>query len=252
MCPDRRAFVFLLLLAACSRTGLDLGDPIDASAPTLPSDDATPPVDAFVADACQGTCPPVTVTFASGTDWPSFAATEQPSAGDTPGQSMGPAAEVCAGPSVPANCPSGAVILGNAASGWNAGLTIPQANWIWRGDVTPSQPADLQLAVFQRTFSLGQSPTGSIQIGADDFAEVFVDDVSIGSVGSVTDISLAGASQNSLTSFDLTAALHPGANTITIVGQNGPASYAGGCEPAGCTYASNPAGVVFMGTLSSP
>jgi hypothetical protein len=41
-----------------------------------------------------------------------------------------------------------------------------------------------------------------------------------------------------------------GANSITIVAENGPSSFTGGaCSP--CPYAINTAGVVFGGTLTS-
>ena len=43
------------------------------------------------------------------------------------------------------------------------------------------------------------------------------------------------------------AFLKPGDNTVTVVGQNGPASYAACSGP--CDYARNPAGVVFAGEL---
>jgi hypothetical protein len=113
--------------------------------------------------------------------------------------------------------------------------------------VSPSQPADLQWVVFQRTFVVGQAPSGSIQVGADDFVEVFVNGVFAGAVGSVTDINAAVIAQDTGRTLDLTPVLQVGANTIAVAGQNGPASYAG-CSGA-CTYASNPAGVVFAGTL---
>jgi hypothetical protein len=61
-------------------------------------------------------------------------------------------------------------------------------------------------------------------------------------------ISLAAMSNTSLTTLDISAALHPGTNTITIAAQNGPASFGGCTSP--CTYQMNPAGVVFGGTLS--
>ena len=83
---------------------------------------------------------------------------------------------------------------------------------------------------------------------ADDYAEVRVNGTAVGSVGSVSVISEASISNSTLTNFDLTPRLRPGVNTITIAAQNGPASFAG-CASS-CTYSSNPAGVVFGGSLS--
>ena len=64
---------------------------------------------------------------------------------------------------------------------------------------------------------------------------------------------LAAASQNNATELVLDPALREGRNVITIVGQNGPASFAGGgCGARGCTYTQNPAGVVFGGGFEWP
>jgi len=203
-----------------------------------------------VAEACVGGC---ALTFASGSDWESYAGGAGPDAGDSLGASLGPAKDVCASLQVPANCPttaSAVVIYGFAQSGWTAGASYPQALWIWRGDVTPGAAADLQTVVFERSFVVGAQPAGSIQIGADDFAAVFVNDVPVGTVGSISDVSVAWQSQTVGATFDLTLALRPGSNKIAVVGQNGPASFAGGCGGVGCTYAQNPAGVVFAGALT--
>jgi len=79
-----------------------------------------------------------------------------------------------------------------------------------------------------------------------------VNGTAVGSVGSITDITPAGNAQNMLETFDLTPALQTGSNKITVVGQNGPSSFlSGACGAAGCSYAQNPAGVDFAGTLSS-
>jgi hypothetical protein len=143
------------------------------------------------------------------------------------------------------------VDYGNASLGWTADLScIPGARWIWRGDVAPGAVADLQFAVFQKQFQLGRQPSGSIFVAADDFAEVIVNGQIAGTTGSVTDVGMASQAQSSLQGFDLGPYLVPGVNVLTIVGQNGPASFAGGaCGP--CTYADNAAGVVFGGVLAS-
>ncbi len=187
----------------------------------------------------------VTVALLSGADWPWFPG----GLGGADGGALGPAALVCVDEGVPANCPAGAIyeIPGaSSATGWSA--SYPGAYWIWRGDVTPSGDADLAIAVFQKTFLLGSNPTGQLQMAADDFVEVLVNGRLAGSSGSITDESVAWQSQNNLTTVDLTPYLTSGSNTLTIVGQNGPGSYAG-CSP--CPYSSNTAGVIFGGSITS-
>jgi hypothetical protein len=167
---------------------------------------------------------------------------------DALGQSLGPAADVCLNAMLPTNCPSGALVYGYGGNpqAWLGGASIPQACWIWRADVTPTGQAAPQVAVFEKTFDLGSGPTGTMQISVDDFAEVFANQTSVGSIGSVSDIAAASSAQDSLTTIDLTPALRAGENTITVVGQNGPY----GCgSSAGCSYSRDPAGVVFAGTL---
>jgi hypothetical protein len=218
----------------------------DAGLPETGTEDA--PLDSghdAPRDAGSGTM--TSVTFASGAEWPWFAG----DLGGPKGASLGMAALVCVSPTAPANCPAGAVIYQTSGSSWSANTaSIPDALWIWRGDVILDAVSDLLFAVFQRTFVLGSSPTGTIQIAADDSAEVLVNGSVVGTTGSVTSFGAAYASQSSLETLDLTAFLVPGPNTITVVGQNGPASFtAGECSP--CTYSMNTAGVVFGGTLTS-
>jgi hypothetical protein len=188
-----------------------------------------------------------TILLLSGSDWPWFPG----GLGGVDGGSLGSAGLVCVTADIPSKCPAGAVIYKPGATdvaGWSA--SYPGALWIWRGDVTPDAIGDLQFALFQRTFALGSKPTGSIQIAADDFAEVLVNGTVAGSTGSITDESVAWQGQNNLTSVDLTAYLVEGANTITVVAQNGPATFTGGaCSP--CPYSYNTAGVVFGGMLTS-
>lgn len=190
---------------------------------------------------------PSTITFVSGDDWPWFA-------GDLDGAdggSMGTASVVCVTPTSPPNCPPNAVVYQTGTnSGWQADTSaLPNAYWIWRGDVSPYRIADLEFAVFQKSFFLGSNPTGAISIAADDFAEVRVNGSPAGGMGSVTNVAIASRSQSALVTFDLGPYLVEGVNTITVIGQNGPASFAS-CYGA-CTYAQNTAGVVFGGTLTS-
>ena len=276
--PQWSSLVLAVLAAGCGRTGLDddtssiiantAATPLDASTEpdaldgpdvndspdvtespdVIESRDVTAAAD--VSTTCRGSC---VLTFTSGPDWASFAGGPGADPGDSEGASLGLARDVCASLQTPGNCPStasGVVVYGFAQGGWTACSLFPGAFWIWRGDVTPGAPADLQRVVLEKTFVLGAQPAGSIQIGADDFAAVFVNDVAVGTVGSVTDVSAASSSQNVGATFDLTGALRAGSNKISIVGQNGPASFSGGCAAAGCTYSQNPAGVVFAGTLT--
>jgi hypothetical protein len=193
------------------------------------------------------------VTFASAPDWDSFAGVAAPDGGVSGalGQALGPAREVCLNANVPAGCLAGALVYGLPGVGWEGGSGLSNARWIWRADVAVTQPADLRRSTFEKTFLLCGSPTGSIRVAADDFAAVFVNGVPVGTVGSITDVAAASSGQDVAVWFDLTPALHAGPNAITVAGQNGPASFAGGCGGIGCTYAQNPAGVVFAGTLES-
>jgi hypothetical protein len=70
----------------------------------------------------------------------------------------------------------------------------------------------------------------------------------VGSVGSISDAAASNA-YRTLTTFDMTDVLGPGMNEIAVAGSNGPAFFAGGCGPSGCTYQINPAGVVSAGTI---
>jgi PEP-CTERM motif len=184
-----------------------------------------------------------TVTFVSNATW---------NVTDSSNTSLGGAQAVCLNSSFPTSCPAGATLYGYGGSGWGANLSsIPGAAWIWAPGVTGSTLDPSFLAfTFSQVFSLGGAPlSGTIAVAADDFASVFVNGNFVGSVGSTTDISLAGAGQSALTSFNILPFLVSGSNTISILGQNGLNSF-GGCT-TNCTYSLDPAGVVFGGTLTS-
>ncbi len=201
-------------------------------------------------------CTPLcSTTFRSNSDWDSYAGIAT-STGVSPlaGDSFGPSTVVCARPNVPTNCPVGmnglVIYADGGGSGWGASSYLPDAFWIWRAGVVPSDFADLQVIVFNKTFMLGNDPTGSIQVAADDFAAVFANGLLVGSVGSVSNVAVAAAAQNMPSMFAFSSSLHPGANTISVVGQNGPASFAVGCSAGRCPYAQNPAAVLFEGSLT--
>ena len=108
--------------------------------------------------------------------------------------------------------------------------------------------ADLASFLFSRKLHLPDWPSAATMfIAADDFAAVYVNEVLAGTVGSVVDPSASG--HTALAQLDIAAFLHPGRNKIRVLAQNGPASFAGVCSGP-CTYAQNPAGVVFGGTIS--
>jgi len=154
---------------------------------------------------------------------------------------------VCLNSSAPAICPAGATMYGFAGAGWGTNLAaIPGAAWIFGPGVAgATTPAELASFTFTKSFFLNGAPTGgSILISADDFGSVSVNGSQVGTVGSTTNIALAGQKAN-LATFDLSEFLNPGLNTIAVTVQNG---LFGGCT--NCTFAQNPAGAVFGGTLS--
>jgi hypothetical protein len=183
------------------------------------------------------------ITFVSDTSWTVLDASAVP---------LGSAQFVCLNAIVPASCPPGATLLvGGPASGWSADLSgIPGAAWIWAPGITGATPsASLAQFSFFHQFDLHGLPvSGTISVAVDDFAEVFLNGTSIGTTGSVTDISLASQAQSGLSTFDLTPFLVPGQNTILVVAQNGPDFFAG---IPNSNYSENPAGVVFGGSLTS-
>jgi hypothetical protein len=187
-----------------------------------------------------------TITLVSDTSWEVF--NGDPASG--PATSLGFAQKVCLNASAPANCPAGATLYGHGGGGWLANLSsIPGALWIWAPGITgATAPAELAEFFFVKEIMIKGTPTaGTIQVAADDLAEVRVNGTIVGTTGSATDVSLASAAPNSLKSFDITPHLTAGVNTITIRGQNGIGAFAG-CT--NCTYSQHPAGVVFGASIT--
>ncbi len=156
---------------------------------------------------------------------------------NTTGTFIGFAQNICQTLSPPQDCMWG-VGAANLSS-------IPGASWIWApGIAAATSPAFPAQFSFSKTFLLSGTPiAGTISVAADDQAEVFVNGMSVGTIGSVTNVSLAFAAQSSLTSFDITSFLVTGINVITVRGTNGP--FGCGAGPYSC----NNAGVVFGGSL---
>ena len=199
--------------------------------------------------AIQSTGPGITtLAFASDATWQVFDADP---AGAGPANSLGFAQKVCLNAFTPSPCPPDATSYDSPFFGaWGADLSsIPEAHWIWAPGITGATAlADLNEFFFSKTFRLsGPSPGGTLSVAVDDFAEIRVNGIVVGTYGSITDISLAGAAEGSLKTFDLTPFLVTGSNIVTIHAQNGPQFFAGCAEP--CRYAQNPAGVVFGGSL---
>ena len=181
-----------------------------------------------------------TITFGSGTTW---------QVSYSSGVLLGNAQNVCLNATSPSTCPAGATVYGFAGSAWTADLSSITGTWIWAPGVTgATSPADQQTYDFSQSFVLDGSPiSGSISVAVDDFAQVFVNGISVGTTGSLTDFATAQAAQSQLTSFDISSALTSGTNTITVRASNGPAYFAG-CN-GGCSYSQNAAGVVFGGSI---
>lgn len=213
-----------------------------------------------------------TMSFVSDPSWESSVMNPDGSEGAM----VGPAQFVCLA-CQPSYCPPGATTLHHISCGWRADLSaIPGAAWVWRaGTRDTTRPANLQGTYFTKHFDIPGLPTeGQIRIAADDFAEVQVNGVPIGSIGSISDGGLASIAQGALHLFDIGPLLLQGLNRVTIRAQNGPQSYTNcdACEfsetqadsVAGraqdvpglfgvctfCNYSGNPAGVVFGGTFS--
>lgn len=178
--------------------------------------------------------PDVTITFASDTTW-------QVSDGDAgigPTLTLPAAAQhVCLNNSAPNPCPAGAATYGWPGAGWGADLSgIPGATWIWAPGIDgETTPADDDVYRFAKTITLpGMPVSGSVSVAADDGAEVWVNGTSAGST----------TSSGVMATFDITALLVEGDNQIVVEAANGPI-----CGQA-CTYAQNPGGTVFGGSIT--
>jgi hypothetical protein len=184
-----------------------------------------------------------TTTFVSDTSWSVMDALNNP---------VGNAQYVVLNNAHPTVQPSGATNYGcPPSSTWQADVsTIPGAGWIWAPGIIGTSPnASLATYSFSHSFFLGGLPTlGTISLAVDDSASIFVNGNLAGSVGSITDASVAYQAQSALTTFNITPYLQSGQNTILISSENGPDSFPG---IANSDYAENPAGLVFGGTISS-
>ena len=196
--------------------------------------------------------PTRTVEFVSGADWRAY--TERPARPVKHGPTfLGTAQLVCPNAVSPPWCPPGATLYGWLGTGaWSASLAaIPGAAWIWAPGVTgATSPAELARYAFAAHVFLPRRAVpvdAEIFVSADDYAEVYVNGAFAGSVGSVTNPAASTAAQSMLTRFSITSFVRAGPNVVAVVGQNGPAFFAGCSAP--CTYMQHPAGVVFGGSI---
>jgi len=192
-----------------------------------------------------------TVTFVSNPNWFALSTTNLLASGF--------AQNVCPNPSSPPNCPAGATLYGFPGIVWTADLSrIRGATWIWAPRITGAT-GNAGLAKFSFFNVIAPSTSGkraiagTIYVAADDFAAVLVNGTSIGTTGSVTNESAASAAQNALKTFPIPKSaldVSPSVVLIEIRARNG--SF-GGCNPVSnptnCTYSTNPAGVVFGGSI---
>jgi len=159
---------------------------------------------------------------------------------------LGKAQRVCANAASTADCPSGAVYYNFGGPGWAGRVDAcdGKAQWVWAPGVTgASAPAELAQFYFVKHVSLTRrAASAQLHLAVDDQAEVIVNGVSMGTVGSTTDFGVAWASQLKPSSIDIANALVTGSNTITVRAANGSGTFS---DCTNCTYAQNPAGVVF-------
>jgi hypothetical protein len=153
---------------------------------------------------------------------------------------LGKAQDVCLDANNPPGCPTSSTKYGYSDAGWAAGTA-----WIWaptldgttaiKGTTKPAYPAEF---FFTHQFSLPLTPrTAKMSVAADDFAEVWVNEEKLGTIGSVTDGAAAGPASTSITTFpNFLSKLKLGLNNITIRAANGNFGCGNGeysCNPAG-------------------
>jgi hypothetical protein len=201
---------------------------------------------ALVPAAVSASTPVSTVSFVSDSTWTAYS-----DAGLS--ASLGSAEEVCLNSTNPTTgayaggCPAGAANFNAPYNGaWAADLSAsPTAYWIWAPGVTAATAVTTDPTVyFSKTFDLTTSvEDASIWVAADNDAQVFVNGFPVGTVGDVSTPGSDSSSYNQTHAFTIPAAdFLPGSNTITVLGVNAPLSGA-------TTYQTNPAGVVFGGTI---
>jgi hypothetical protein len=156
---------------------------------------------------------------------------------DSAGNDLGKAQAVCL--DTAGSCPADTTVWGYGGN-WGADISgLAGAKWIWApyltGETQPAYPAEY---TFRNNFSLkgGTPVSGMISIAADDYAEVYVNECFVGSIGSRDEESLAANASSELHTFPIPC-LNRGNNTITIKAANGNF----GCGSG--SYSCNPAGV---------
>src|SRR5436190_4918886 len=100
---------------------------------------------------------------------------------DAGGNPLGNAQNVCLNATAPSNCPPGATLYGYLLAAWTANLSsIPGATWIWAPNITgATSSAENAEFTFEMVFYLcGPPASGTIFLGADNNAEVFINGAS--------------------------------------------------------------------------
>ena len=171
----------------------------------------------------------VTLSFASDAGWRVYDSHSQTT-------SLGLAQVVClrrTPTTIPINCPLQATSWDSSQTAtW--GASIGAAMWICAPGVTKATHVDPDKDYwFSQCFVLGGPPTsGTIEIASDGHAEVWVNDRFIDDV----------RGSNQVRTFDVTSYLNMGVNCFAFEGVND--------QCYGCEYSSEPAGLLFRGTLS--
>jgi hypothetical protein len=162
---------------------------------------------------------------------------------DSKGNLLGNAQVVCLNASWPSNCPMGAMRYGYPGVAWTANLSSlpPGAVWIWAPNITggTSGAANGEFFLQHSLFFCGPPQDTTIFVSADDFAEVFVNNVSVVKSTDWSTVSSGTVLGSSLLSS-------PGVNSITVHVKNA-------ADPGDCTsdqYQCNPAGVVLGAAFS--
>jgi hypothetical protein len=121
---------------------------------------------------------------------------------------------------------------------------------IWLPGFTGTTPSDLVGGYFTTQLDIPGAPTaGTVSVAVDDFAEVIMNGVVVGSTGSITDLGAAALAQSHFVTFDLSPFLQAGHNILQLRAQNGPYWFSGaGCNP--CGFAGNPAGLLYGGSVA--
>lgn len=116
---------------------------------------------------------------------------------------------------------------------------------IWIPGFVATTPSDNVVAHFSQTFFIPGAPVaGTLSVAVDDFVEIRVNGVFLGTRGSVTNIYEAIAAQSTTGTFDIAPWLVSGSNVLQFRTQNGPSTFSG-YPCTSCDFGRNPCGLIF-------